>query len=360
MQSELEYKSHRKYYLSNRDLLIIAILSGIGGVMSTYVGYLGNFLNRLFGVPFGAGQFLSGLHIFWIILAAGLVRLPGAATAAGLLKGVIELFTGSTHGVAIVFVSLAQGLFVDLVLLLLRRHSLPVYALAGGMGSASNVLVFQALYFSGAPLSYILFIAGLSFFSGILFGGGFGHGVLEIVRQVRPFRLGTGLAGSASQVSAKAFSRRLRVVGLVLTILFAVVFSAGAVYYFAAIYESPWSGPECLVEGKVERPLNFQLSRFAGQETTIVAELVGEVTYIPPEEYTGIPVKVILEAVLPKPEASLVKVIANDGYMVEFPLEEALSDEAMLLIQENSALRLIAGNYSGGYWVKQVNKFVVE
>jgi ABC-type thiamin/hydroxymethylpyrimidine transport system permease subunit len=165
MQSELEYKSHRKYYLSNRDLLIIAILSGIGGVMSTYVGYLGNFLNRLFGVPFGAGQFLSGLHIFWIILAAGLVRLPGAATAAGLLKGVIELFTGSTHGVAIVFVSLAQGLFVDLVLLLLRRHSLPVYALAGGMGSASNVLVFQALYFSGAPLSYILFIAGLSFFS---------------------------------------------------------------------------------------------------------------------------------------------------------------------------------------------------
>ena len=195
--------------------------------MSTYVGYLGNFLNRLFGVPFGAGQFLSGLHIFWIILAAGLVRLPGAATAAGLLKGVIELFTGSTHGVAIVFVSLAQGLFVDLVLLLLRRHSLPVYALAGGMGSASNVLVFQALYFSGAPLSYILFIAGLSFFSGILFGGGFGHGVLEIVRQVRPFRLGRACRICFAGVG-KAFSGACGCRAGA-TILFAV-FSAGAVY----------------------------------------------------------------------------------------------------------------------------------
>ena len=77
----------KRYYLSNRDLLVIAILSGIGGVMSTYVGYLGNLLNRIFGVPFGAGQFVSGLHIFWFILIAGLVRRPGAATAAGLLKG---------------------------------------------------------------------------------------------------------------------------------------------------------------------------------------------------------------------------------------------------------------------------------
>lgn len=49
---------------SNRDLLVIAVLSGIGGVMSTYIGYLGNLLNNLLGVPFGAGQFVAGLHVF--------------------------------------------------------------------------------------------------------------------------------------------------------------------------------------------------------------------------------------------------------------------------------------------------------
>ena len=50
----IENNVKRRYYLSNRDLLVIAILSGIGGVLSTYVGYLGNLLNRIFVVPFGA------------------------------------------------------------------------------------------------------------------------------------------------------------------------------------------------------------------------------------------------------------------------------------------------------------------
>lgn len=346
----------RKYYLSNRDLLIIAILSGIGGVMSTYIGYLGNFLNRLFGIPFGAGQFVSGLHVFWIILAAGLVRRPGAATAAGLLKGVVELFTGSTHGVAIILVSLLQGFLVDLVLFILRRHNLPVYALAGGIGAASNVFAFQILYFSGVPYSYIFFISGIAFISGILFGGGFGHGVLEVVRQARPFRLGLGPLPQPLH----PFFRRLRSVGLVLTILLAVVFSIGAIYYFAAVYEPPWGGPQCLVEGKVERTLNFQLSHFAEKETTIVAELIGEFQHLPPQEYTGIPLKVILEAAGPEHGAMLVKVVAGDGYTVEFPLGDILNDDAMLLIQEDDSLRLIAGNYPGGHWVKLVSRLVVE
>ncbi|HHU76516.1 MAG TPA: hypothetical protein GXZ24_06470 [Firmicutes bacterium] len=349
-------KPIRRHYLSNRDLLIIAISSGIGGVMSTYIGYLGNFLNRLFGIPFGAGQFASGLHVFWIILAAGLIRVPGAATVAGLLKGIIELFTGSTHGVAIVIVSLLQGFLVDVVLFILRRHNLPAYALAGGVGAASNVIIFQVFYFSGAPPSFILLISGIAFVSGIFFGGGFGHGVLEIVRRARPFRLGL----DPPQKPAAAFSQHLRTVGLVFTILLALSFSAGATYYFAVVYEPPWGGPECLVEGKVEKTLNFQLSYFAGEETTIVAELVGEITHLPPQEYSGIPVRSILEKAGPEMDARQLRVVASDGYEVEFPLADVLADDEMLLIVEEKALRLIAGNYPGSYWVRQVVRFIVE
>jgi hypothetical protein len=32
----------------------------------------------------------------------------------------------------------------------------------------------------------------------------------------------------------------------------------------------------------------------------------------------------------------------------------------MLLIKEDDMLRLIAGNYDGGHWVKMVNKIIVE
>ena len=54
------------------------------------------------------------------------------------------------------------------------------------------------------------------------------------------------------------------------------------------------------------------------------------------------------------------RVIATDGYEVEFELQEVLNDDRMLLIREGDMLRLIAGNYDGGYWVKFVSRMIVE
>ncbi|HHT45664.1 MAG TPA: hypothetical protein GX004_00010 [Firmicutes bacterium] len=356
-----ELQSRRKYYLSNRDLLVIAVLSGIGGIMSTYIGYLGNLVNRVFGVPFGAGQFVSGLHIFWFILVAGLIRRPGAATAAGLLKGVIELLTGSTHGVAIILVSLVQGLLVDVVLLITRRHNLVSYMLAGGVSAASNVFVFQFLYFSGFPITYLFFIGFLAFISGVLLAGSFGHSVLEIVQQARPFRI-AGASGEevSAAIPAKEGRASLTRVRLAVTTLLVLLLAFGAVYYFAAVFEPPWLGPSCRVDGNVERPLSFQLSDFARHETTITAELKGEFTHIPPQEYTGIPLSSILREASPLPEAKKISVIATDGYTVEFELRDVFNDDQLLLIREEDMLRLIAGNYEGGYWVKLVSRIVVE
>ncbi|MDD4754309.1 MAG: ECF transporter S component [Desulfitobacteriaceae bacterium] len=343
--------SKKKYYFSNRDLMVIAVLSGIGGVMSTYVGYLGNLLNRIFGIPFGAGQFVSGLHVFWFILVAGLIKKPGAATAAGLLKGVIELLTGSTHGVAIILVSLMQGLLVDVVLLTSKRHNLLSYMLAGGVSAASNVFALQLLYFTGAPITYIIIISLIAFISGVLFAGSFGHSVLEIVLQARPSRI------SSDSEDDRAAVPRIR---FAVTAVLVILLSTSAVYYFAAVFEPPWVGPNCMVEGAVEKPLSFQLNHFDRYETTITAALKGEISYVPPKDYTGIPIKQILHEAVPLEEAKKLKVMATDGYQVEFELDKVLNDEQMILIREEDMLRLIAANYDGGYWVKMVNRLVVE
>jgi hypothetical protein len=77
-------------------------------------------------------------------------------------------------------------------------------------------------------------------------------------------------------------------------------------------------------------------------------------------DYTGIPLKQILHEAVPLEEAKKLKVMATDGYQVEFELDKVLNDEEMLLIREEDMLRLIAGNYDGGYWVKMVNRLVVE
>ena len=104
----------KRYRFSTRDLVTIAILSALGGVMSVYIGYLGNMVNRVVGVPFGAGQFMAGLHLFWIVISWGLIRRTGVGTMTGLLKGVIEMLMGSTHGAVIIGVSMIQGMLFDL------------------------------------------------------------------------------------------------------------------------------------------------------------------------------------------------------------------------------------------------------
>lgn len=348
---EVNYVPEKKPWFSNRDLLIVAVLSGIGGVMSSYVSYLGNLLNKVFGVPFGAGQFVAGLHVFWIILAVGLIRKPGAGTAAGLLKGVIEFLAGSPHGVTIIIVSLVQGVVVDLVLLLFRRYSLTGLMVAGALGTATNVIVFQMFFFSGAPIIYIAAIVGVAAISGLLLAGSFGYSVLNIIIKARPFRSGV------TDVVVNSINSKLTVW---ITTIFFLLFAGGSIYYYATIYESPWSGPQATVTGLVDKELKFRLSDFSAQETTVRAELKGQFTNIPEQDYTGIPVIVIVDKAKPSLEATKLVVLATDGYRVEFNLADIKIDDKFLLIEEDDTLRLIAGNYDGGCWVRMVSKLSIE
>jgi ABC-type thiamin/hydroxymethylpyrimidine transport system permease subunit len=341
----------KPYRFSTRDLLVIAVLSGLGGIMSTYVGYLGTLLNNLLGVPFGAGQFVSGLHVFWIVLAAGLVRPFGAGSLCGLVKGSVELLTGSTHGAVIVIVSLVQGLVVDLFLALMggaRKRSVISYVTGGAVASAANVIVFQLIYFSGAPWGYLVFITFLSLVSGALFAGGFGYSVLTTVHQVRPSMM------REAPVSAPSSPKSVRYV----TVALAIALTLGAGYYFTNVYEAPWKGAALRVEGNVEKPLTLDLSRL--EKKTITAELKGQVTYVAPKEYTGVLVSDILGEAVPKPGSETVTVVASDGYEVDFDLAKVMDDDRMLVIEEGDTLRLVAGDYEGGYWVQKVSKLVVK
>ena len=138
------------------DLVLIALLSAVGGVLSTYVGYLGNLINRLFGVPFGAGQLIAGVHVLWPLLARAIIRKFGSGTMTGLIKGLVEFLSGGTHGIVIVLVSVIEGLFIDVGMSMSARRSLGVMMLSGAVASATNVFVLQAIYFANIPLALLL------------------------------------------------------------------------------------------------------------------------------------------------------------------------------------------------------------
>jgi len=338
-----------KPYFSTRDLVTIAILSALGGVLSTYIGYLGNLINTTLGVPFGAGQIMAGLHVYWMIVGHALIPRFGTGTMVGILKGTVELFAGSTHGVPIVFISLVEGLLVDLTLFTFRRRTTAVYCLAGAIGAASNVFTFQLLYFAGVPLGYILLIALMAAISGAIFGGYFGRGSYQVLVDSGIVKPEKGTVPMKKITIQKAF-----------TIGLAVVLIGGAGIYYTVVFK-PFQDPmTCKVSGNVANPFSFKLSDFEDDETTIVAELIGEYTYIEPKNYTGIPLHIIIEQASPDSGAERVRVIAFDGYEAPFDLDAVMSDDRLLLVEEDGSIRLVAGDYAGQYWVKRVSEIRIE
>jgi len=333
----------RRVRFDVRDIVLIALLSAAGGVLSTYIGYLGNLVNRLFGVPFGAGQLISGLHIAWPLLARALVGRFGSGTLTGLTKGVVELFTGGTHGVVIVLVSGIEGLFVDFGLSLSRRRSLALTMAAGALASASNVVVFQAIYFSGVPAGFFAVMIGLALVSGAVFGGYLAWDIERLLvssRVVRP-------SEAASAPRATFAWRRVATLAIVLAFL------AGAVYYAIGILR-PFAAPgTASVGGSVEAPYTFVYSDWATEECTVHAELRGSATYVPPADYTGIPLGIVLERATPTSTATRARIIAS-------ALADVVGNADIVLERIGDSLRLVAPGYDGAFWVAQVVRLVVE
>lgn len=342
--------ARRKPLLDVREIVLVALLAAAGGVLSTYVGYIGNLINHLFGLPFGAGQLIAGLHVLWPILARSLTRRTGSASLTGLVKGVVEFFSGGTHGVVIVLVSLVEGVLVDLGMGISRRPSLALHMVAGAVASSSNVFLFQAIYFSGVPVGFLMLMAGLSFVSGAFCGG-------YLAWDLEKFLVASRLIPSPDPKATA--ERPLLRRGLVAVSIVALLL-AGGVYYYVRVANPFASLDQAKVEGAVDVPFTFRYSNWLDKVETVTAELRGSVTYVPLQAYRGVPLAVLLERGVPRPEAKTVEVIGADGYTASFELAAILAGKRVLLSTERGQLRLIAAGYDGAYWVDRVTRVVVH
>jgi len=81
------HEKSRVSFFTSRELSIIAVFSALGGAFSFPLGYAGNFLTSIPLIPFGAGQILSGLHVFWIALASVIVNKKGGGSHNGSSEG---------------------------------------------------------------------------------------------------------------------------------------------------------------------------------------------------------------------------------------------------------------------------------
>lgn len=332
-----------KYYFTTRDLLTVAILASLGGVMSTYVQYLANVINRLVGVPYGAGEIVAGLHIFWLVLMAAITKKPGAGIAGGLLKGFVEFLSGSSHGIFVVFISLVEGVLVEAGFWPFARYPRLAYFTGGILGSFAYVLASQVL-FNVYPNAYLFAAVGLlSIVSGAVFAGYFSAGIMDNLE-------GAGIVRRGEKPAAGGFRFTVpRAVALVLALV--IVFSS--IYYFALV-RLKGDPLQFTVTGAVASPRDFFQPSYASQFVTVYAKLDGAVTHLPAQNYTGLPVRLVLEEAGVRDGARAIDVVGSDGYTQSFNVSDVIENDDLVIVEEAGHLRLVARGYPGQLWVENL------
>ncbi len=102
------------FQYTTRDLLLIAVIGVISGVVNTGTGIVWNAVNAA-GGPL-AGAALQGAFMWAYLLAFFLIRKPGCMLAVGLIETAIEGFLGNPSGLATLGWGLTQGLGAELVM----------------------------------------------------------------------------------------------------------------------------------------------------------------------------------------------------------------------------------------------------
>ena len=333
----------RRYYFSTRDLLMMAALAALGGVVSTYINAVGDFFQSLFGFA-GTTQWAAGLHVVWLVLAVGLTRKQGAGTITGILKGGVELLSGNTHGLLVVLVDIVAGVLVDVGFLPFRRKDSPLACgLAGGLAAASNVCVFQL--FAALPADILAYgalalVGGVALVSGVLFGGLL---ALLLVRTLRR-------AGVVRDQPAAPLDRRIYLALLGVAVLVA----AGlGLYIYLAL-----GGPAAVrIGGAVATPYDFP--RQNGDIPAVTAEgTLREVT----TRYSGAPVKEVVARAGPAADAALLLVHGADGYAFFVGMDEVRESASLLLAPKGSgksAAYDLVGAANSKAWVRDVTTLTV-
>ncbi len=332
-----------KYYFTTRDLLTVAILASLGGVMSTYVGYLANVINRLVGVPYGAGQIVAGLHILWIVLILAITGKMGSGVLGGLLKGFVEFVSGSHLGLFVVFFSLVEGIFTELGYWPFKKYRSLSCMAGGAMGAFAYVLAQQLA--NRVYDNFFLFgaVSLLSILSGAIFAGYFSKGIVDNLEDA-------GIVRRDKRPGQKALSFT-PAKALALLLVLAVVFSA--IYYFALV-RLKGDPLQFTVTGDVAYTKDYYQPSYSSQFVTVNAKLDGAVTHLPAQDYTGLSMRYVLKDARIGQNASRLDFVGKDGYTQTFNVSDAIDNDDLIVVQEGDSLRLVARGYPGQLWVSQL------
>jgi energy-coupling factor transport system substrate-specific component len=165
---------------TQREILILAVIGAVFAVL--YLGWVQVWLvsQAVFGPV--TMDIAMGFWFIASMVAAAIIRKPGAAFLAEVLAAAIELLLGSPAGLMLVVSAAIQGAGAEAVFAATRwrNYSLPVL-MAAGVGAALASFAYTWVRFDYGALEpgLLVLMFTLRCLSGALLGGLLGHVVVE-------------------------------------------------------------------------------------------------------------------------------------------------------------------------------------
>jgi energy-coupling factor transport system permease protein len=161
---------------TTRDIVIIAVIAAITGVVNTLVSNVWNLMNSAFG-PLG-GATLQGTFMWAYILVVFLVRKPGAALFLGLIETGVEVLLGNPAGVASLGWGVTQGLGVEVVMAIAGYQNFNIWAaMMAGAAASQFGTTWTAIFYGWDPATAkdVWLAMPINLISGLVFSGILGY-----------------------------------------------------------------------------------------------------------------------------------------------------------------------------------------
>jgi len=156
------------------DIVVAAVIGVAGGVVYWAWGLIYDVPSTALGLVLpGTQPLTSGVWLIAGVLAALIIRKPGAAVFAELIAASVETLVGAKWGPIDLVYGLVQGLGAELIfaVFLYASWRLVVALLAGALAGIGGAIIDLVVYYPGYPPAFSLIYLISFAVSGALLGG---------------------------------------------------------------------------------------------------------------------------------------------------------------------------------------------
>jgi len=169
VKSDPTSKGGFNFNYTTSDLVIMAVLGALAGVINTWMGnvwYAANTINPIYGAA------LQGTFMWAYLLAYFLVRKSGSMLIIGLIEASVEALLGNQAGLSTLGWGITQGIGAEVVMAfcMYGKFGWLVFGLAGAAASQFGT-VWSFFLYGWTSLQDYLIAAPINMISGFVFSG---------------------------------------------------------------------------------------------------------------------------------------------------------------------------------------------